>query len=377
MTVRGTAVVIGAGPAGLATAIALRGAGFDPVVYERQARLSAEGGGLTLWPNGLAALASIGADREVRERALPSPGTAMRAANGRTLYEMSAADMERVGGCGVAMHRGELVAALAGRLGSDAIRFGATCVDVRSDASGATVGFEGGERVRATLVVGADGIRSQVRTACGLGRPLRYGGSTVWRAAVRYRLPELPGLLTLGGPNQFGIWRLPGDRVYWFASVPAPPGRYRSGQSRPPEEFARWHDPIGALLDATPTDEIIVTDVYDSGPLSSWSADRVVLVGDAAHPSLPHMGQGTSQAFEDAAVLADRLAAGSDISAALRGYHERRRDRARSAWAQARMLARVGAWRGGFSCWLRERMMAAAPARVQAGQLHRMFAFRT
>jgi 2-polyprenyl-6-methoxyphenol hydroxylase-like FAD-dependent oxidoreductase len=373
---RRSAVVVGAGPAGLAAAIALRTAGFEPVVYERRADLGTDGTGLTLWPNGIAALACFGADRVVCDRALSAPGTAMRSSTGRTLYEMSGPTMDRIGGRGIAMHRGDLVAALADRLGRDAIRFGAACVDVRSERARAVAVFDTGEEVPADLVVGADGLRSKVRAACGLGRPLRYGGSTVWRAAIRYPLPDLPGLLTLGGPNQFGIWRLPGDRVYWFASIPAPPGRYRSGQSRPPAEFTAWHDPIGALLSATPTDQIIATDVYDSDPLPVWSRDRVVLVGDAAHPSLPHMGQGTSQAFEDAAVLADRLAAGPDIGTALQGYHERRKGRARSAWSQARMLARIGAWRGGFSCRLREMMMAAVPERLQAGQLHRLFAFR-
>jgi 2-polyprenyl-6-methoxyphenol hydroxylase-like FAD-dependent oxidoreductase len=288
---------------------------------------------------------------------------------------MSGPVLDRIGGRGIAMHRADLVAALAGQLGADAIRFGVSCVDVQPGRTHAAVVLDNGEVVSADLVVGADGLRSRVRAACGLGRPLRYGGATVWRAAIRYPLPDLPGLLTLGGPNQFGIWRLPGDRVYWFASVPAPAGRYASGQSRPPAEFADWHDPIGALLSATPTRDIVATDVYDSDPLPVWSRDRVVLVGDAAHPSLPHMGQGTSQAFEDAAVLADRLAAEPDIDAALRGYHQRRKGRARSAWSQARMLARVGAWRGGLACRLREVMMTAVPERVQAGQLNRLFAF--
>ena len=376
MTGQRTAVVIGAGPAGLATAVALRRAGLHTIVYERQRALSTLGTGLTLWPNGLSALATFGADRPVRDRALASPGTAMRAADGRTLQLMSAGDLERAGGCGVALHRAELVAALAGLLPPGQIRFGATCVGVRTEHRAAVATFDTGDEVRADLIVGADGLRSRVRAACGLDRPLRHGGATVWRAAVHHRLAARPGLLTLGGPYQFGIWRLPGDQVYWFASAPTPPGRHRSGDSRPPAEFAGWHDPIGALLAATPTEQIVVTDIYDSAPLPSWSRGRVVLVGDAAHPSLPHMGQGTSQAFEDAAVLADRLAAGPDLASALSDYHRRRRDRARSAWSQARMLARVGGWRNGVACAVRERAMAAAPAGMQVRQLQRLFAFQ-
>jgi 2-polyprenyl-6-methoxyphenol hydroxylase-like FAD-dependent oxidoreductase len=102
----------------------------------------------------------------------------------------------------------------------------------------------------------------------------------------------------------------------------------------------------------------------------------VVLVGDAAHPSLPNMGQGTSQAFEDAAVLAGRLTAAADIGLALRDYEARRRRRARAAWSQARMLARLGGWHSGPAVWLREHMMTAVPRRAQLSQLERLFAFR-
>ena len=102
----------------------------------------------------------------------------------------------------------------------------------------------------------------------------------------------------------------------------------------------------------------------------------MVLVGDAAHPSMPNMGQGTSQAFEDVAILADSLAAGTGIEHALRDYEARRRQRTRAAWSQARMLARLGGWRSGPAVWLRERMMAAVPRRAQLSQLERLFAFR-
>lgn len=372
-----TAVVVGAGPAGLATAVALRRAGFDARVYERRPRLSSEGTGLTLWPNGLNALACFDADGPVRERARTAPGTAIRAAGGRPLQEMSAADLERAGGCGVALHRAELVTALAGELDPGVVRFGMTCTGVTTDERGAVTEWDNGEHIRADLVVGADGLRSRVRAAAGLDRPLRPGGSTVWRAVVEHPLPPLPGLLTLGGPHQFGVWRLPGDQVYWFASAPARPGHHRSGVTRPPTEFSSWHAPIGALLDATPTERIVATDVYDCAPLPAWHRGRIVLVGDAAHPSLPHMGQGTSQAFEDAAVLADRLASVDDVETALRQYHQRRRSRARAAWSQARMLARVGGWHGSLACGIRERMLASAPAGVQVRQLQRLFAFRT
>jgi 2-polyprenyl-6-methoxyphenol hydroxylase-like FAD-dependent oxidoreductase len=98
-----------------------------------------------------------------------------------------------------------------------------------------------------------------------------------------------------------------------------------------------------------------------------------VLVGDAAHPSMPNMGQGASQAFEDAAVLADCLSAGRSVDTAVADYEARRRGRARAAWSQARMLARVGGWGNPAACWLRERMMSAVPRSIQLRQLGSLF----
>ena len=369
------AIVVGAGPAGLATAIALRRAGISVTVYERGDGPRRKGNGLTVWPNGMAALDSIGAGDAVRCGGLPAPGMAMRSASGTVLYEVSAPAMDTVGGNGIALHRADLQAALQGLLEPGTVRFGARCLGARTGAGRAVAIFADGTEAEADLVVGADGIRSAVRTAAGLGGRLRYGGFVVWRATIAFPLAPTPGLLSLGGDGQFGIWRLPGERVYWFASVPAAEGTHRRGRSRPPAAFARWHDPIPALLAATTDEQLVVNDIYDCRPLPSWSRGRIVLVGDAAHPSMPNMGQGTSQAFEDAAVLAGSLRSAATVEVALREYHARRRRRAAAAASQARMLAMVGKWRNPLACWARERMISSAPQRVQLRQLRQLFAF--
>lgn len=370
---RRRAIVIGAGPAGLATAIALRSAGYDPAVYERDTADRRDGTALTLWPNGISALAEIGADTGVLARSVAAPGMSMRTRNGRVLSELSGPSLDTIGGRGRALRRADLLDALLDTLGRPEIHTGMRCVAVHDD----TVTFADGSSRQAELVVGADGIRSAVRAAADLGRPLRFAGFTVWRATIPFVLQPTPGLLSFGGPLQFGIWRLPDARVYWFASAPGPAGQHRQGGSRPPDAFTGWHQPIPDLLAATPTELINVTDIYDSEPLPVWQRGRVVLVGDAAHPSTPNMGQGTSQAFEDAMTLGRCLSAIPDQGTALRQYERLRHDRAWAAWAQARGLARLGNLRGPLRCWLRDRMMAALPDHLQQRSLRRLFTLST
>jgi 2-polyprenyl-6-methoxyphenol hydroxylase-like FAD-dependent oxidoreductase len=365
-------VVIGAGPAGLATAIALRRAEVEAVVYEHGDGLNKEGTGLTLWPNGFAALDAFGAGDAVCAVAAAAAGMAMRSCAGQVLYDISESVMDSVGGNGMALHRAELLEALFALLDPDTVRFSARCVGMCTEADRVVASFVDGSEVTGDLLVGADGIRSTVRAEVGLGGRLRYGGFTVWRATIPFSLPPFPGLLSLGGPGAFGIWRLPCGRVFWFASAPSVEGTL---PSRPPDWFETWHEPIPALLAATSSEQIVVTDIYDCRPLRTWSRGRVVLVGDAAHPSMPNLGQGTSQAFEDAAVLAHRLASAPNVEAALLSYESGRRRRANATWSQARAMARLGSWRNSQACWLRQRMISSVPQRAHLRQLRQLFAF--
>jgi 2-polyprenyl-6-methoxyphenol hydroxylase-like FAD-dependent oxidoreductase len=374
------AVVIGAGPAGLTAAIALRRIGVDVEIYERGPAAGEIGSGLTLWPNAMKALETIGAAEAVRAAGTPCDGIALYSWRGDVLNRTPRDLMERrFGGAGVALQRAELIQALRSLLEPGGPTYGTACVGFRSDAEAVTATFEDGHAARADLLVGADGIRSLVRSTLFAGAGLRYAGYPVYRAVATFPLGSdaRVGSLLLGRGAQFGLFPMSRGRVYWFASVDAPPGSARGGASKDAllERFGDWKEPVRAVLEATPEPHIVVSDVYDTKPLRRWSRGRVTLVGDAAHPSTPNLGQGACQAIEDAVVLARCLGDGFGLDDALREYERRRHRRANAMAREARRMGRVGQLKNPLGCWVRDRMIAQTPKRLQLRHLDWMFAF--
>src|SRR5581483_8104147 len=139
--------------------------------------------------------------------------------------------------------------------------------------------------------------------------------------------------------------------------------------------FGRWHPPIRAVLEATDDTAIVATDILEVAPPRRWSVGRVTLLGDAAHPSTPNLGQGACQAFEDAAVLGRALREHAHVPTALRAYEAQRVRRANAMTAQARWMGRMGQWRGGLACWLRDQMILRTPAPLGRRNLRWMFDF--
>ena len=379
-------MVIGGGPGGLTAALALRRAGVEVRIYERATDRREAGAALTLWPNAIKALDVLEAGQVVRAAGHPCDGIAMCTWRGDVLDRTSGEVMERrFGGTGVALHRAELRAALTELVGADVVQLGARFVSFRPDgAGGVVVRFADGSEVHADMLIGADGIRSAVRDQLLGPRSLRYAGYPVWRGVARFRLPYSAriGTVSLGPGAQFGLFPMSGERAYWFASVAAPAGTTDAGRaahSRWGEEllarFGAWHEPIPAVIGATPESDIVASDVHDIDPLSRWSAGPVTVLGDAAHPSAPTLGQGACQAIEDAVVLGACLNSGADTAEALKAYEQQRRRRANTLLVQARQMGRLGQWRNPAACWMRNQMIRRTPSWARLRHLDWMFAF--
>jgi 2-polyprenyl-6-methoxyphenol hydroxylase-like FAD-dependent oxidoreductase len=370
------AVVVGAGIAGLAAAIGLRRSGRELVVLERAPELWEIGAGISLWPNAVKALHRLGIGDAVQAAGAPAHEAAFRTWRGAQLGASITTQLEgRFGAPLLLVHRARLQTAMRRALGADAIRLGAECAAVEQDEGGVTVHLADGTVERGAVVVGADGLRSRVRAAIFADGPPRYAGITAWRGVVPLDdtlRGRIAGGESFGRGSLFGVAGLNDSQAYWWASM-----RGRESDGRDPaieksmllRAFSNWHAPIAELIAATPPEAIIRTCLYDRSSLERLSVGRVALVGDAAHPMLPNLGQGACQAVEDGVVLADELEATDDIVTALGRYDARRARHTAAVVKASRQMSRVAHLRNPLAGALRNVLLRASPPSVSLRRL--------
>ncbi len=173
---------------------------------------------------------------------------------------------------------------------------------------------------------------------------------------------------TWGPGGRFGILPIAGDRVTWYATTRS--SRSGGAKAELVEHFGSWHHPIPELVDATSEANIWCDHIFDLWPLRRWSIGSVTLLGDAAHPMTPELGQGACQAILDAWALGQALARNADVESALRTYERGRKPRARFVTLMTRAAAIGANADGSFARAVREQTMARMPASILLRGLH-------
>jgi salicylate hydroxylase len=337
-------VITGAGIGGLTTALALLQRGIDVVVLEQAQELREVGAGLQISPNGTRVLSSLGLDAAMGEVAVVPQAKEIRLWNsGETwpLFDLGASAVADYGYPYLMFHRGDLqmmLAAAVRRQHPGAIRLGAAVTDVIDGPDRAELVLASGERVPARAVVGADGVHSRLRTKLfGAPTPV-FTGCVAWRGTVpAERLP--PHMRRPVGANWVGPGRhvvtypLRRGELMNFVGVVEREGweteswTERGSHDECAADFAGWHADVQALIDNI--DVHYRWALMSRAPIARWSSGRIVLLGDAAHPTLPFMAQGAVMAIEDAVVLARAFEMfGADHAAAIAAYEATRVARA-------------------------------------------------
>lgn len=333
-------VIVGGGIGGMAAAVALRRVGIRATIIERVSAIQEVGAGFWLSSNGTKVLQHLGCLDRLRPGMVETDEQVFRSVNDDALlYKSVFGDRAaREFGAPVGfVHRADLLAALMHDVPSDCIRLGRRAVDIAETDAGVTVVLDDGSRVDADVLIGADGIRSAVRGWRFGEEDPRFTGTVCWRSVFPAdRLSFDPGNTQhcwFGMGRSIVSYALRGGEFFNFVGfVPADEVEQeswtRSGDiARMRQSFAGACDRVQSILDAV--DDAFVTGLYFRDPITDWSTPRTTLLGDAAHPTLPTVGQGAQMALEDAVTVAHCLAKyGRDrIAQALAEYASRRRTR--------------------------------------------------
>jgi 2-polyprenyl-6-methoxyphenol hydroxylase-like FAD-dependent oxidoreductase len=344
--------IIGAGPAGLATALRLHQQGFRPKLYEAATALRPLGVGIDVKPYGTKEITELGLLEEFRKISVEARESIFYTRYGQEIYSEK---------CGKYMgyeheqrfvHRGifqmMLFDAVMERLGPDSVVLGARCKGFSQSESGVAIEFEPRvegvpTEVRADIMIGIDGIKSVVRKQL-LPESTRshYSGITLWRGVTVMKPFKSGGsILHIGDPIAQGsliVYPIRDDEdgqgntlVNWVVEQNGKPETIEDwNQKVTPEEIAHKFDEckldfldVGKMIrDAR---EVYLFPLIDHDPLPQWSFGRVTLLGDAAHAMYPRGGNGVCQALVDTRVIAEKLAAISDPDEALKQYETERR----------------------------------------------------
>lgn len=341
--------IVGGGIGGLATALAMTQAGFKVTVHERSAQLVDQGAGITLAPNATRVLYHLGLGPGLEETSVTPPQTEYRHyRTGAVIMRMMTKDFRTIYGSPyMRLHRWDLQHAMITRLAEvapGALRLGSNVEHLETRGANAVLRFSDGHEEFADVAVAADGIRSAIREKLFSPAPPVFSGYVAWRGLVD--TTELPKHLHESAVafgqgrhiNRYLVRRgellnfvAVAQRDKWEAegwNIPAPLDEFL-------EEFASFDEGTRTVISRPVRGQVFKWGLFGRPWLDQWSLGRVVLLGDAAHPMLPFLGQGAANALEDAMILTRCLASESTPEKAFALYQKTRGPKTKGATEQA------------------------------------------
>jgi 2-polyprenyl-6-methoxyphenol hydroxylase-like FAD-dependent oxidoreductase len=372
-------IIIGGGIGGMALAAALERVGVSYELHEQAEELREVGAGLVLWSNALLALARLGVVEGLTRQGSVIARLEVRTSDGRVLAVTPfARAVNRVGvpGC-LCVHRADILRELSRRSDPARLRLRSRCVGFEQRDEVVFARFVDGHEARGDFLVGADGLRSVVRARLFGDTPPRYVGYTCWRGVASLEQTALPpdrAFEAWGRGRRFAIHPCGQGRLFWWACHNEPANGRDNAARRKADVlklFSGWQEPIATTIAATP--EILRNDILDRPPIRVWGRGCATLLGDAAHPTTPNLGQGACQAIEDAIVLADQLRRAGNTEGALRAYEKLRQRRTARITTESFRIGRVCQWENSVACWLRNAGTRFFPQSASLRLMERFF----
>ena len=335
-------LIVGGGIAGLTLNRALGDGPYHVELIESYAGRDRPGAAIAVQPNAMRVLNCLGVSDAVERAGSIISRLGYRDQDGALLCEIDLDDLWSGVGSFVGITRTALHDALLWR--PERCRFGTVAMSVRELDGHVSVSLGDGTSADYDLVVGADGINSEIRrTAVDAGKPC-FAGQMAWRSVARVRPDGLDGVqFWLGEDRFFGLFPAGNSITYGVGNVTSERVRepVSARKNRLLELFAAFGPPVQQYLAAIGGDGDIHCSPIEWLPAPAWHSTRIVLIGDAAHAMSPMMGQGGCMAIEDALVLAEELRSAGDIPAALAAYEKRRGPRVEWVREQSRALTEL------------------------------------
>jgi 2-polyprenyl-6-methoxyphenol hydroxylase-like FAD-dependent oxidoreductase len=329
-------IIVGAGIAGLTFGLACHRAGIDVTIYDKAKELRNIGGGILLWPHGVRYLKWLGLSDCLAPfqvtihncNIISNSGQKIFSENCSTLYSLLDGEI-------LPVDRGMLQQTLLAQLPSSILKLGKDCVAIQENPNKASIHFAEGSSDDADLIVGADGIFSTVRTYVNASATLEYTNHCWWGGIIdRKDIPYLDPTNTyvaLGIRKTCIIWPASNEKIMWYLPVKMPVTELTSDKNGLPQLKSiceNWSDTVKQIISATSNGKNFHLPIHTLPPQSTWTKQRVVLIGDAAHTLGPILAQGASMAIEDAFVLLNCLKKNTHtIPEILKHYETLRRDK--------------------------------------------------
>ena len=374
--------IIGGGIGGLTTAITLKQTGIDYEIFEATPELKPVGAGIVMAANAMQVLQRLGIEKKIMKAGLEINSAfvvdqSFQKISGFAVKEKIAS---RYGIGSYAIQRGRLQQVLMNEIDVNKIQLNKRLSSLVQHPNKVEIKFDDGTSTEADIVIGADGIKSAVRKNIFGEVPLRYSGQTCWRGMAKFSLPldKRNNSYEMWGNQKglrFGFVPTAENEVYYFTTYfTKPNGKDEPGQVK--KNLLDIFSVFGAiptqLIEATPEESIIRSDINDFVPIKQWWKGRVALIGDAAHATTPNLGQGGCQAVEDAFVLAKCLKENPSPEKAFEQYQSIRYQKAvyvvNTSWTFGKMT-NIG---NPILQWMRNGAMRMMPEATAIKQLDKI-----
>lgn len=366
--------IVGGGISGLCTAIALQKKGIHAEVYEKEKTRDEQDTGIILSGNAIRAFYIMGIGTKLREQGRESDGCLLKSDTGNIIAEFDYHAPSHIPNY-LFINRSVLQKTLIDALLPGTLHLDKHMVDFEKDNKN-RIFFEDRTTVDFDYLISCDGAASSIRSKLYPYSKLSFSGYSCWRGILEEPSVNVTAFTETWGPRgRFGIAPLPNHQIFWYAFKKSATENSNMREWSPIDllfNFFYYHDPIQEILENTPPDQIIYNDLFELKHLPPIQSGNILLLGDSAHASLPNIGQGASQAVEDAVYLAKWLSTEETFDQAFLKYEKHRQDRMKLIKEEMKIYGFASQINFPILCSIRNKLLQMTPGSYHNEKLRKV-----